>query len=145
MSTESSTGTPGRVRPLRLLVALALSLVVISASNYLLTVIGTAIFSAPDDFCAFQLRYSVPMTLEWVALATIVWGVLVHYTTRPAWWFYQVTRVFVVVAWAASLFTLATWRSVLGVVTLDIMVVVGATVTYLALTRIAPTNQLATA
>jgi len=145
MSTESSTGTSGRVRPLRLLAALLLSLVVITASNFGLTVIGTAIFSAPDDFCAFQLKYSVPMTLEWVALATVVWGLLIHYTSRPAWWFYQVTRVFVAVAWVSSLFALASWRSVLGVVTLDIMVVVGATVTYLALTRIAPTNQLTTA
>src|SRR5882757_3077138 len=104
MSTESSTGTSGRVRPLRLLAALALSLVVITASNAGLSMIGTAVFSAPDDFCAFLPQNSVPMTLEWVALAT--------------------------------------WRSVLGVVTLDIMVVVGATVTYLALTRIAPTDQL---
>jgi hypothetical protein len=145
MSTESSTGTSGRVRPLRLLAALLLSLVVITASNFGLTVIGTAVFSAPDDFCAFQAHYSVPMTLEWVTLATIVWGLLVHYTSRPAWWFYQVSRVFVGVAWVSSLFALASWRSVLGVVTLDIMVVVGATVTYLALTRIAPTNQLTTA
>ncbi len=145
MSTESSTSTPGRVRPLRMLAALVLSLLVISVSNYGLTVIGTAVFSAPDDFCAFQLKYTAPMTLEWVALATILWGVLVHYTSRPAWWFYQLTRVFVVVAWASSLFALATWRSVLGVVTLDIMVVVGATVTYLAMTRIAPTKHFATA
>jgi len=142
MSTESSTGTSGRVRPLRLLAALALSLVVITASNAGLSMIGTAVFSAPDDFCAFLPQNSVPMTLEWVALATILWGLLVHYTSRPAWWFYQVTRVFVAGSWVASLLALATWRSVLGVVTLDIMVVVGATVTYLALTRIAPTDQL---
>ncbi|MFI9382306.1 hypothetical protein [Kutzneria sp. NPDC052558] len=145
MSTKSPTGTSGRVSPLRLLAAFLLSLVVISASNYGLTLIGTAIFSAPDDFCAFQPRYSVPMTLEWVALATVVWGALVHYNRRPAWWFYQLSRGFVAAAVLSSLFALATWRSVLGVVTLDIMVVVGATVTYLALTRIAPTSQLATA
>ena len=140
MSTELSTSTPGRVRPLRLLAALALSLAVITASNAGLSVIGTAIFSAPDDFCAFLPRNSVPMTLEWVALATIGWGLLAHYTVRAKWWFYQGTRVFVLVSWVVSLLALATWRSVLGVVTLDLMVVVGATVTYLALTKIAPTE-----
>jgi hypothetical protein len=140
MSTELPTSTPGRVRPLRLLAALALSLAVITISNAGLSVIGTAVFSAPDDFCAFLPQNSVPMTLEWVALATIGWGLLTHYTARAKWWFYQGTRVFVAVSWAASLLALATWRSVLGVVTLDLMVVVGATVTYLALTRIAPTK-----
>ncbi|MEV6612278.1 hypothetical protein [Kutzneria sp. NPDC051319] len=145
MSTELSTSTPGRVRPLRLLAALALSLAVITASNAGLSVIGTAIFSAPDDFCAFLPRNSVPMTLEWVALATIGWGLLAHYTVRAKWWFYQGTRVFVLVSWLASPLALATWRSVLGVVTLDLMVVVGATVTYLALTRIAPTTCRVTA
>ena len=115
MSTESSTGTPGRVRPLRLLAALAVSLVVITASNAGLSMIGTAVFSAPDDFCAFLPRYSVPMTLEWVVVATVLWGLLTHYAARPVWWFYQVTRVFVVVSWVASLFALATFRSVSSV------------------------------
>jgi hypothetical protein len=125
-----------------LLAALALSLVVITASNAGLSVIGTVIFSAPDDFCAFLPRYSLPMTLEWVALATVAWGLLCHYSSRHGWWFYQGTRVLVAMCWLVSLFALATWRSVLGVVTLDLMVVVGATVTYLALTRIAPTDRL---
>jgi hypothetical protein len=141
MSTEFPTSTSGRVRPLRLLAALTLSLAVVTLSNAGLSVIGTAVFSAPDDFCAFLPHNSVPMTLESVTLATIAWGALSHYATRPKWWFYQGTRVFVLVSWAASLLALATWRSVLGVVTLDLMVVVGATVTYLALTRIAPTDS----
>ena len=145
MSTESPTSTSGRVRPLRLLAALTLSLAVIVASNAVLSAIGTTVFSAPDDFCAFLPQNSVPMTLEWVALATIAWGLLSHYSERAQWWFYQGTRVFVLVSWLASLLALATWRSVLGVVTLDLMVVVGATVTYLALTRIAPTTCRSTA
>ena len=64
MSTDLSTSTSGRVRPFRLLAAIALSVVVITASNAGLSVIGTAVFSAPDDFCAFLPRNSVPMTLE---------------------------------------------------------------------------------
>ncbi|GAA3437794.1 hypothetical protein [Kutzneria kofuensis] len=142
MATELPTSTPGRVRPVRLLAALVLSLAVITASNAGLSVIGIAVFSAPDDFCAFLPRNSVPMTLEWVALATVGWGLLSHYTARAKWWFYQGTRVFVVVSWVAGLFALATWRSVLGVVTLDLMVLIGATVTYLALTKIAPIDRV---
>jgi hypothetical protein len=139
MTTELSTGAPGRVRPLRLLAALLVSAVVIMASNAGLSVIGTAVFSAPDDFCAFVTRDSVPLTLELVAAATVAWALLSHYNRRPAWWFYQGLRVAVAVAWLLGLLALATWRSVLGVLTLDIMVVVGATVVYLAMTRIAPT------
>jgi hypothetical protein len=140
MSTELPASTSGRVRPLRLLAALTLSLAVIMISNAGLSVIGTAVFSAPDDFCAFLPHNSVPMTVEWVALATVGWALLSHYAARAKWWFYQGTRVFVLVSWVVSLLALATWRSVLGVVTLDLMVVVGATVTYLALTKIAPTD-----
>jgi hypothetical protein len=47
----------------------------------------------------------------------------------------------VAVSWLLSLLALATWRSVLGVVTLDIMVVIGATVIYLTMTRIAPIGR----
>ena len=142
MATELPTGTAGPVQPLRLLAALALSVAVITASNAGLSVIGTAVFSAPDDFCAFLPQNSVPMTLEAAVLATVAWGLLSHYANRPAWWLYQGMRIFVAVSWLAGLFALATWRSVLGVVTLDIMVVVGATVIYLALTRIAPPCRL---
>ena len=138
MSTELSTSTPGRVRPLRLLAAVALSVVVITASNAGLSVIGTAIFSAPDDFCAFLPQNSVPMTLEAVLLATVAWVLLSLRSARPTWWFYHGMRVFVLVSWLLSLLALATWRSVLGVVTLDIMLVIGATVIYLTMTRIAP-------
>lgn len=138
MTTELSTSTPGRVRPLRLLAAVALSMVVITASNAGLSVIGTAIFSAPDDFCAFLPQNSVPMTLEAVVLAAVAWVLLSRRSARPAWWFYHGMRVFVLVSWLLSLLALATWRSVLGVVTLDIMLVIGATVIYLTMTRIAP-------
>jgi hypothetical protein len=145
MPTELSAGSPGRVRPFRLLAAFAVSLVAITVSNAGLTVIGRVVFSAPDDFCAFLPQNSVPMTLEAAALAATAWGLLTHYSPRPAWWFYQGTRVFVAVSWLLSLLALATWRSVLGVVTLDLMLVVGATVIYLAMTRIAPTVRVTTA
>ena len=145
MSTELSAGSPGRVRPFRLLAALVLSVVAITASNAGLTLIGKAVFSAPDDFCAFLPQNSVPITLEVVTLAATAWGLLNHYSPRPAWWFYQGMRVFVAVSWLLSLLALATWRSVLGVVTLDIMLAVGATVIYLAMTRIAPTVRVTTA
>lgn len=142
MSTDLPTRTSGRVSPLRLVLAVALSVVVITASNTGLSVIGTAIFSAPDDFCAFLPQNSVPMTLEAVLLGAVGWLLLTRRAARPAWWFYQSMRIFVVVCWLASLLALATWRSVLGVVTLDIMVVIGATVIYLTMTRIAPIGRI---
>ena len=141
MSTDLSTSTSGRVRPFRLLAAIALSVVVITASNAGLSVIGTAVFSAPDDFCAFLPRNSVPMTLEAVLLGALAWALLNRRAARPEWWFYHGMRVFVAVSWLLSLLALATWRSVLGVVTLDIMVVIGATVIYLTMTRIAPIGR----
>ena len=138
MSSDVPARAVGRIRPLRLLAAFLLSDLVISLSNAALSVIGRSVFSAPDDFCAFEVRNSMPVTLTGLLLATVAWVLLSAYSPRPAWWLYQSLRIVVAATAVVSLLLLATWRSVLGVVTLDLMVVVGASVVYLALTRLAP-------
>jgi hypothetical protein len=137
MSSSVPIHAVRRIRPLRLLAALLLSDLVISVSNAALSMIGESVFSAPDDFCAFEVRNSMPVTLAALLLATVGWALLSVYSPRPAWWLYQALRIFVVTTAVLSLL-LVTWQSLLGVVTLDLMVVVGASVTYLALTRLAP-------
>jgi len=69
------------------------------------------------------------MTLEAVLLAAVAWVLLSRRSARPHGVLPRYAGVSAGVV-LLSLLALATWRSVLGVVTLDIMLVIGATVIY---------------
>lgn len=124
--------------PLRLVAAVVVSMVLVNLSNDGLSMLGRFVFSAPDDFCAFLPRWSVPVSVAAILATTIAWILLTRWARSPARQLYRGLRISVGVALAFSLLTMGSWRSMLGVVTLMLMILVGATVTYLALTRIAP-------
>ncbi|AHH95368.1 hypothetical protein GCM10010174_58820 [Kutzneria viridogrisea] len=144
MAIESALRPAGGARrgprAWRLAVAYLLSLAATTLSNAVLGPIGLVVFSAPDDFCAFEPHWSVPVSVAAISALTLTWALLAPRVRQPRLRFYQVVRGVVLASLLPSALLLVTWRSLLGVVTLVLMILVGASATYLALTRIAPAS-----
>jgi hypothetical protein len=132
-ATRENTGDRGRPRPLRLAFAFLVALLVTLASNAVLTLTGCTVLSAPDELCARLPVWSVPVSVLAIAALTACWVALAGRGRL----FYQLIRLVVLVSLAPGLLQLVTWRSLSGAITVLLMILVGATASYLALTRIA--------
>jgi hypothetical protein len=128
------TGLPGTPRvALAGLVAVVGSLV----ADVILVALGKAVFSTPSSFDPFHFGSYAPLTVLGVLAATIGWGILVRLSSQPIWVLTRAAIIVTLVLLVPDVLILP-GNPKTGVLTLMVMHVAIAIVSYSALRWISP-------
>ena len=139
VSISATAGVRQRTpHPSRLAGAAALAAVVAVGIDALLALIGRSVFSVPASFTQFDPISYISLTVIGVIGASIGWAIIAAKAKDPGKLLFRLAVIVVPVTWLADAALLVAGESPIGVVILMIMHIGVGTITYFALSRIAP-------
>jgi hypothetical protein len=125
----------------RIALAGVASIVATLVADAVLVAIGRAVFDPPGWFGPFHFGSYAPLTVLGVVGATVGWAILVQVSSRPRWVLWRAAIVVTVVLLIPD-FVILPSNPTGGVVTLMVMHITIAVVTYWALLSIAPASGM---
>jgi hypothetical protein len=127
----------------RVLVALAVSVIGSLAADALLVAIGTAVFPSTKGYGHFHFSDYAKLTIIGVVIASVAWPVVTRISSAPRWLFVRLAIAVTVVLWLPDLYILYGGAPGRAVAVLAVMHLVIALITYNCLVHIAAVRALA--
>jgi hypothetical protein len=127
----------------RVLAALAVSVIGSLAADALLVVIGQAVFPATKGYVHFQFHDYAKLTIIGVVIACLAWPVVTRISSAPRWLFFRMAILVTLVLWLPDLYILYRGAPGRAVAVLMVMHLAIALVTYNCLVHIAAVRALA--
>jgi hypothetical protein len=127
----------------RVLAALAVSVIGSLAADALLVVIGQAVFPATKGYAHFQFHDYAKLTIIGVVIACLAWPVVTRISSAPRWLFFRMAILVTLVLWLPDLYILYRGAPGRAVAVLMVMHLAIALVTYNCLVHIAAVRALA--
>ncbi len=129
--------------PIRVGVAIVLSLVGSLAVDAALVAIGTRVFPSTQGYVHFRFSDYAKLTVIGVLVACAGWPIVTRISSVPRWLFFRLAILVTLFLWLPDLYILYSGQPLEAVAILTLMHVAIALVTYNALVRIAPVRQSA--
>jgi hypothetical protein len=115
------------------------------ASDAILAALAMAIFPSLRGFQHFQPLDYGKLTVIGVTVACVAWPIVTRISSQPRWLFLRLAVLVTLVLWLPDLWILIQGEPARGVLTLALMHLAIAFITYNALVRIAPAGPAADA
>jgi hypothetical protein len=122
---------------LRVVVALAVSVIGSLAADALLVMIGQAVFPSTKGYVHFQFPDYAKLTIIGVVIACAAWPVVTRISSAPRWLFFRMAIAVTLVLWLPDLYILYRGAPGRAVAVLVVMHLAIALVTYNCLVHIA--------
>jgi hypothetical protein len=128
---------------IRVLAALAVSVIGSLAADALLVVTGQAVFPSTKGYAHFQFHDYAKLTVIGVVIACLAWPVVTRISSAPRWLFFRMAILVTLVLWLPDLYILYRGAPGRAVAVLMVMHLAIALVTYNGLVHIAAVRGLA--
>ena len=128
---------------LRVAIATVVSVGGSLAVDAILVALGTAVFPATKGYTHFRFFDYAELTVIGVVIACVAWPVVTRMCAAPRWLFLRLAVLVTLVLWLPDVWLLARNQPPKAVAVLMVMHLAIAVVTYNALVRIAPVQDLA--
>jgi hypothetical protein len=126
----------------RVVVATIVSLAGSLIADAAIVAIGTKIFPSTKGYVHFRFSDYAKLTVIGVLIACAAWPVVTRISSAPRWMFFRMAILVTLVLWLPDLYILHQGQSGQAVAVLMSMHLAIALVTYNALVRIAPVQQV---
>jgi hypothetical protein len=126
----------------RVVVATIVSLAGSLIADAAIVAIGTKIFPSTKGYVHFRFSDYAKLTVIGVVIACAAWPVVTRISSAPRWMFFRMAILVTLVLWLPDLYILHQGQSGQAVAVLMSMHLAIALVTYNALVRIAPVQQV---
>ena len=126
----------------RVVVATIISLAGSLIADAAIVAIGTKVFPSTKGYVHFRFSDYAKLTVIGVLIACAAWPVVTRISSEPRWMFFRMAILVTLVLWLPDLYILHQGQSGQAVAVLMSMHLAIALVTYNALVRIAPVQQV---